>query len=92
MIRYGDRRNRPDSRRVEDEHQPLVPRDDHVMRVLVLSDDILDDARRLLHAEPIENRVKRVEVTQREAKARQIAAGDITNRLDIETARRHISA
>ena len=40
MVPDGDRRHRPQSGRVVDDVNPVLPRDDHIVRELVLHDDI----------------------------------------------------
>ena len=86
VIPHGDRRDRTDSRRVEDEHEALGPRDNHVVRVFVLGDDVADDAGRLLNAKPLEHGSERAQATEREAEATQLAWGNLADRFDVDLA------
>ncbi len=55
MVPDGDRRHRPQSRRIENEVGCLGPLDEHVVSVLVLSDDLRHRARGGLAPEPVEH-------------------------------------
>ena len=55
MAPRGDRRDRSQSRRVEGEKVSAVEREDHIMSVLILGDDLLDLQRRRATARPGEN-------------------------------------
>ena len=46
MIPHGDRRDRPESRRVKDQEAAAIQREHDIMSVLILRDDLLDLARR----------------------------------------------
>ena len=43
MIPYGNCRDTTHSRCVIDEHKPLTPRNNNIMRELILNDDLCDD-------------------------------------------------
>lgn len=87
MIPHGDRRDRAHSRRVEDEHEPLAPGDNHVVGVLVLGDDVGDEAGRFLNPQPIQHARERTKLAKGNAKPGKIALGDGPGGIDGNWAR-----
>jgi hypothetical protein len=55
VVPHGDRRDRPESRRIKDEEMVAFKRYHDVVGVLVLCDDLHDDARRRVLAAPAED-------------------------------------
>jgi hypothetical protein len=92
VIPHGDRRDRADSRGVENEHETLTPRHDDVVSVFVLRNDLANGAGRLLDAHPIEHGAECAEIAQSDTKARQVAVGNVTDRVDDDVAHGHRSA
>lgn len=89
MIPHGDRRDRAHSRRVEHKDEPLAPRHDHIVGVFVLSDDLANGPRRLLCAQPLEDRTQRAEIAQRETKTHQLAVRDLAGGVDGDLTKYH---
>lgn len=67
----GDRRHRAESGRVEREvRSPVTRDDDHIVRVLVLRDDLHHPARRLLRSAPRHHVAQRAEGFERRGEGR----------------------
>ena len=91
VIPHGDRRDGAESRGVEDEYESLRPRNDDVVRVLVLRDDVCHRARRLLNVKPSENRPEISQLAKREPESRQIALRNRRRGVYRDLARGHVA-
>ena len=89
VIPHGDRRDRAQSRRIEDEGQSFTPWDDDVMGVFVLGDDLADCARRILRSKPLEDGAQRAKAAQGDTKTAEIAVLDCTGGRYLDRTGRH---
>lgn len=64
MIPHSDRRDRSLSGRAQDERQSVAPRDDHVVRELILRDCLKEQRGRTLRSPPGDEFLQRAEARQ----------------------------